>query len=385
MASVRPLATGDIPAVAQLFARVYPQHRWVSQSECEAYFHEMFFANPWVDAQLPSWVAMEGGRAVGFIGVVPRPMRLGGRPLQAAVLTQLMVEQDKGCAVVAAQLLRKALAGPQALTISDGANESSRKMWEALGGLTSMLYSLQWRRLLRPVRAALQRASSPQGRAAALLATPLVALADAYAAHYRALRTPSGVIEEPLDACALAGGLDSAARSVALSPRFDLASLDWLLAQARAKRRHGELQACLLRQPGGAVAGWFLYYLNARMSKVLQVHAHDGMERAVLDHLFQHAWRRGAAAIEGRMEPRLAHMLGERHCLFLSTSIFALVHSRNAELLGALASGDAFFSRLEGEWWMRFVGEPQAAAGRAAASRRAPFQPMRPRQQAALP
>ena len=45
MAGVRPLATGDIPAVAQLFSRVYPEKRW------------------------------EGARAVGFIGVMPRPMR----------------------------------------------------------------------------------------------------------------------------------------------------------------------------------------------------------------------------------------------------------------------------------------------------------------------
>ena len=92
---------------------------------------------------------------------------------------------------------------------------------------------------------------------------------------------------------------------------------------------------------------------------MLQVEAHEGAERAVLDHLFQHAWRRGAAAIEGRMEPRLARFLGERHCLFHSTSAFALIHARDPEVLGTLARGDAFFSRLEGEWWMRFVGEPQ--------------------------
>ena len=80
-AGIRPLAAGDIPAVAQLFSRVYPQNRWGSQSACEAYFQEIFFANPWVAAQLPSWVAMEGARAVGFISVMPRPMRLRGSPL----------------------------------------------------------------------------------------------------------------------------------------------------------------------------------------------------------------------------------------------------------------------------------------------------------------
>jgi hypothetical protein len=110
------------------------------------------------------------------------------------------------------------------------------------------------------------------------------------------------------------------------------------------------------------------------MSKVLQVHALEGSERGaerpVLDHLFQHAWRRGSAAIEGRMEPRLARVLGQRHCLFHSTSAFALIHSRDAQTLGALARGDAFFSRLEGEWWMRFIGEPGGTVIAPAASRK---------------
>ena len=384
MAGVRPFAPGDIPAVAQLFSRVHPESHWNSQAECEAYFQQLFFANPWSDAALPSWIAMEGARAVGFIGVMPRPMRWRGCDLQAAVFTRLMVEPERRHGVVAAQLLRKALAGPQALTISDGANETSRKMWEALGGLTSTLYSLQWRRLLRPAQSALRRASSPHGRAAALLATPVAALADAYAAHYRALRRPSGLAEAPLDAAALLDGLDRAARRVALSPRYTPASLEWLLEQARAKRRHGELQARVLREPSGAVAGWFLYYLNETMSKVLQVHANDGAEQAVLDHLFQHAWRRGAAAIEGRMEPRLTRMLGQRHCLFHATTAFALIHSREPELLSTLARGDAFFSRLEGEWWMRFLGEPRNAVSERAVEQQR-FAPLRPGQQPVLP
>lgn len=378
MAGVRPFATGDIPAVAQLFSRVHPRAYWNSPGECEAYFHQMFFANPWVDERLPSWVAMEGARAVGFIGVIPRPMRLRGRALQAAVVTQLMVEQENRHGLVAAQLLRKALAGPQTLTISDGANEASRRMWEALGGLTSTLYSLQWRRLLRPAQSALQRASSLHTRAAALLATPVAVLADAYAAHYRALRRPSGLIEEPLEGAALLEALERAAQRVALSPRYDEASLEWLLGHARAKRRHGELHACLLRERGGAIAGWFLYYANAATSKVLQLHAQDDAGHAVLDHLFQHAWRRGATVIEGRMEPRLARVLGQRHCLFQSTSAFALIHSRDAEVLGALARGDAFFSRLEGEWWMRFTGEPRGLVSDPSARTEPGFAPLRP-------
>ena len=385
MAVVRPFAPGDIPSAVQLFSRVYPATRWVSQSECEAYFHHIFFANPWADRELPAWVAMDGARAVGFIGVMPRPMRLRGKALRAAVVTQLMVEQDKRHGMVAAQLLRRALAGPQDLTISDGANETSRKMWEALGGLTSTLYSLQWRRLLRPLQSTLQRVTSPHGRAAAILATPVAFLADAYAAYYRSLRRPSALTEEPLQTATLLDGLKGLERRFALTPQYDVQSLEWLLGEARAKRRHGELQSRVLRDGSGAIAGWYLYYVNGGTSKVLQLHAQEGAERAVLDHLFQDAWRRGSAAIEGRMEPRLARFLGERHCLFHSTSMYALIQARQAETLAALARGDAFFSRLEGEWWMRFNGEQRASATSFPLGGEVPLRAMRTRQQPALP
>lgn len=385
MAGIRPFTPGDIPAVVQLFSRVYPGTRWLSQSECEAYFHHIFFANPWADPELPPWVAMDDARAVGFIGVVPRPMRLRGKALRAAVVTQLMVEQDKRHGMVAAQLLRKALAGPQDLTISDGANETSRKMWEALGGLTSTLYSLQWRRLLRPLQSTLQRVTSPHGRAAAILATPVAFLADAYAAYYRALHRRSALTEEPLQTATLLDGLTSLERRFALSPQYDVDALEWLLGEARAKRRHGDLQSRVLRDGSGAIAGWYLYYANGGTSKVLQLHAQEGAERAVLDHLFRDAWRRGSTAIEGRMEPRLARFLGERHCIFHSTSMYALIQARQPETLAALARGDAFFSRLEGEWWMRFNGERRATATSFPLGGEVPLPTMRPRQQPALP
>lgn len=381
MAAIRPLAQGDLREVARLFARVYPGATGVSQGECEAYFQHMFFGNPWLDAALPSWLAHDGPSVVGFIGVVPRPMRLHGRPLRAAVVTQLMVDPQKRHGLAAAQLLRRALAGPQDLTISDGANESSRRMWEALGGTTSTLYGLEWRRLLRPAQATLERATRRRGRAAAVLASPLSALADAVLARRRQLHHTPRLSEEALDARALLAGLERAGARLALGPSYDERSLHWLLDEARAKRRHGELQARLLKDTAGETAGWFLYYAGAT-SKVLQVHARAGAEHAVLHHLFHHAWRCGAAAIEGRMEPRLARALGEAHCLFHSSAAHALVHAREPEVLSALARGDAFFSRLEGEWWMRFLGEPPRPHARAVALYDLLW---RPRQQPALP
>ncbi|HYT15172.1 MAG TPA: hypothetical protein VEL80_02135, partial [Burkholderiales bacterium] len=72
MATLRIFAEDDVPAAVELFGRVYPEHRWASQAACESYFREMLFDNPWHDLDLPSWVAEEDGRIVGFQAVLPR-------------------------------------------------------------------------------------------------------------------------------------------------------------------------------------------------------------------------------------------------------------------------------------------------------------------------
>jgi hypothetical protein len=54
--------------------------------------------------------------------------------------------------------------------------------------------------------------------------------------------------------------------------------------------------------------------------------------------------------------------------------ISTLLHARDQSLLVPFLRGDAFFSRLEGEWWMRFGGEQEPAMS----SRSASFAAVRP-------
>jgi hypothetical protein len=82
----------------------------------------------------------------------------------------------------------------------------------------------------------------------------------------------------------------------------------------------------------------------------------------VLEHLFQHARDHGAVAITGRLEPNLARALQGRRCLLQSRGIATLVHARDPGLLVPFFRGDALFTRLDGEWWTRFDGEPAQPA-----------------------
>ncbi len=135
-------------------------------------------------------------------------------------------------------------------------------------------------------------------------------------------------------------------------------TLAWLLEQIGRKTRHGNVRSRAVFDSKRQPIGWYIYYLNAGgVSEVVQIAALDGSFDQVLRRLLADAWRHGAAAVRGRLEPRFVQQLSDRHCWLRREGSWTLVHSRHADVTAAIQQGDAFLSRLEGEWWMRFVGE----------------------------
>jgi GNAT acetyltransferase-like protein len=365
MAAIRVFAEGDVPGVAALFTRTYPGNRWASPATCEAYFREMLCNNPWRNLQVPSWVAQEDGRICGFYGVMPRRMLLRGRPIRAAIGCQFMVDPGPQRSLVMLQLVRACLAGPQDLTFADGATDHTRRIWSAIGGTASLLYSLHWTRALRPARYALslleQRTAFP--RLLAYAGRALAAPADALASRLRpnrCYREAGDLADDTLDPAAMLAHLPEFLRGVALQPAYDSYSLPWLLEQAARKTRHGRLRARAVLD-GGRLIGWYLYYLlRGGVSEVIQIAAREDSFDQVLRRLLADAWRQGAAALRGRVDPRYVQELSDRHCWFRWDSTWTLAHSRDPEVMAAVHQGSAFLSRLEGEWWLRFLGEPAA-------------------------
>ncbi len=351
----------DAVAVAALHARVFPG-AWSSQDECAAYLRELLFRNPWYDYELPSWIAEDGEGIVGFFGVLPRRMVYGKVGLRVAVGCQLMVDPAKRRSLAALELLKRYLAGPQDLSIADGANDTTRVLWEAAGGAASPLHSVHWVRLLRPAGGLVSLAGHV-APAFAAVAAPVAALADACIP--RRARRASPWRQEELDAAGLAAALHEHRGVYTLRPYYEESSAEWLLKQARAKRRHGVLQGCVLRDEAQRIAGWFLYYLSSSMSQVLQIGAHRERLPGVLDRLFEHSRARGAVAIQGRLEPHIAAALRGKSCLLVNRGISTLLHAKDPALLLPFFRGDAFFSRLDGEWWTRFSGGAPALAPRA--------------------
>jgi hypothetical protein len=354
----------------------------------EDYFRLVFFDHPWADADLPSLVYEEPGRGiVGFLGVIPRWMVFNGRRIRVAVASQLMVDARAG-AYPAAKLMRRLFAGPQDLAFSDGANDFSERLWRACGGDVALLYSLRWTRILRPMLYARSVIRARGGWHYALAAdalAPACHALDALVARTgpgsRWLPDSAGcaIVDDPSDPM-LYQLVREMAAGRRLQPGDGFDAFRWLLHRAAEKKMYGTLRKGIVLDPGGSVLGWYLCYVKpGAVAQVLQFGARPNSVQRVLNCLFHRARSEGAVAISGELEPRHTRELAASRCEFGWPGCAVVAQSRDTELLNAIHRGDAFVSRLEGEWWARFsdaewaqdepargmpageVSEPQAA------------------------
>jgi len=362
MGPIRAFAETDIPQVARLHTAVFrPRERRArdGRDAHHAYFRSVFLDNPWRDPDLTSLVYEEAdGRISGFLGVVPRRMSMRGQQLQAAISTQVIIAPDSRNPLAAVQLARTFLDGPQDLSITDEANDVARKIWEGLGGTTALLQSIHWTRPLRPARFALSFARSRRAIAPlAALAGPPSRVVDVLAtrvpcSHFFQSRPP--VLADAMRVDTVLACVPEYA-GASLRVEYDHRAFCWLLERAARRRPDAALHTVLIRNPEMSVIGWYLYSLaRGGVADVLQIASKPCAIDLVLDHLFYGAWRQGATAVTGRIEPRFLQALSDKYCLFHRRGPWMLVSSKKREVVHAFAVGDVFFSRFDGEWCLGF-------------------------------
>jgi hypothetical protein len=363
--TIRPMERDDLDAVAELYERVVRSGSQPS-ARLRSWFERMLFDHPWVDSEIPSLVAVDAnGGLDGFLASHVRRLQIDDREGRLACSGQLVSDPDARRRAPGALLLKSYLDGPQDLTITDGATEVVRVMWERLGGELAHPQSIEWWQPLRP--GSLAAALWARGRGRDRPPWPLGALgraADAAVPTRRLSRVATvgtrppdkerePVQVEPLTADALVAELPDLAARLRLHPRYDLDFTAWLLDELASTRERGELRARLVRSEDRGVLGWFVYYLVPRgPSSVISVAAPDEPRTgAVLDALIDDARAGGAAGVHGRLEPRLAAPVAARGCL-LRYAGQALVHAHDPLIASLATSRHALLTRLEGEWWM---------------------------------
>ena len=153
MSPIRSLERDDLPGVADLFEQVVRSGKPKASRSLVSYFEKTCINNPWADPEIPSLVYLDGeGRIVGFLGSHVRRLRLDGQPIRLASAGQFVVAPEARRSAVGALLLRRYLAGPQDLTLTDGATKQIQRIWDGLGGESAGLTAVVWTRVFRPWR-----------------------------------------------------------------------------------------------------------------------------------------------------------------------------------------------------------------------------------------
>jgi GNAT superfamily N-acetyltransferase len=371
---VRSLRIADLPEVAELHRRVTDSGPKTPQIE-EAYhrwFSEALFRDPMAaahDAVGPLVHEDARGAIDGFLAVSPRRMRIAGTTYVAALSSQLIVDPAARSRLVGFALLRRFLSGPQDLSIADEANEPSARLWRSLGGVSSALYGTAWFRPLRPwsLMAEVVARRRPALRPARTVTSVALRALDAMTIRIPGPQRPAADAELRAESLTAESYLEHAPRFTARSdlvPDHDLDSVRWALSRAKGPGRGAPLEASLLRGKDGEPIGLFVATLPAGgIAEVVHAAATERARRSVIRYMIHRAFEAGALSIGGRVHPPLMRAISQSFGILHARGSHMLLHARRPELLASFDRGVATFSRLEGEWCIRFV-PPRASRRR---------------------
>jgi predicted N-acetyltransferase YhbS len=349
---IRALDREDLPAVAALYAELVG---WQGESPGYVeFFERVLLEQPFADPEIPSLVYDDPDAGViGVMGSRPRPYVEGDRRLRIACSGPLIVAPEHRPRGIGALLLRSYVAGPQDMTINDRVVDTVHAMWSRLGGVTDTAASIGWARVLAPAglvaqgvsRRVLKRSKPPGGGILSKLDAPAVR---------RIVPAPHSGTVEPLTNEALLDLLPRLRRQFPLRPDYDDPYLSWLFETMESVALGDRLVRRLVRADDGRPLGAYVMYVAEHgKAHVMQVAAAGDDVALVLDHLMHDAAQGGAVEVRGRVEPGLLpHLRTQRWCRF-TRSEWSLVQARDPALVGAVLSGRALVTRLEGEWWMR--------------------------------
>jgi hypothetical protein len=137
-----------------------------------------------------------------------------------------------------------------------------------------------------------------------------------------------------------------------LVPEYDTHSFGWLLKRLTETQKSARVVTAQVIHDGEAI-GWFIYAIGpAGQVDVVQLAALPGRERLTLDHLVYHALAEGGSVLRGRFDRRFAPLISERALPLTVGQPWAVVRSGRPEVAAQFLSGNAFFSRLDAEWWI---------------------------------
>ncbi len=341
MIRIRAFEKSDIPQVADLRSKFSTHSREILCSDAQS-----LLENPLYNKTTPSLVAQDNSEIVGFMGVIPRLMRMNGAPIYAAVMTQFMVHPDYQNKGIGNTLMAEVVHGPQELCFSDRVNEPSQRVHIRLGGKIIPLLSIDWIRVLQPASFAWSKISG-DGRLNKCI-RPATKLMDIGLSRWMEIdKTIFG--RSSLNAITFLNHFEELSANYALSPVYSIEYVQWLLASLKRRKQRGRLRMLAVLSSEDKIIGTYAYYATGKgTAELIYFGANEEFAAPVLNSFFDAASHDGCHAVFGRLNSLLLRPLLHGLCVF-RCSEWMVIHSRHAEIRAAIQENNAWISPLDGE------------------------------------
>lgn len=330
--AIRRITPDDLEPVAQLHNKAFVGVDDPPSKRLIEYFRALFIDRPRADEpDFKSMLYEDGGKVVGFLGMLPSTWIWNGQEITAVTSTQYMVDPAHRTPLPSIELIREMFSGPQEFTIADGANRTSQRLWEGLGGNISHLYNFYWIKQFT--------ANKPES-------TDI---------------TETGLVARPVTVGDLAANSQKVLSHLEPRPAHQKDEIEWTMEQAAEKKRYGQFRIIGLSDKNDdRIVGWFAYYDNpGDLSRVMQIAASKGSEDRLIRSMLDYIQASGATAVSGRLEPTLIDSMSKAGITFNrgfdGGAKHTLIHSKSQSIVDSILRGDGYLSRLEGEGWLNFV------------------------------
>ena len=362
---VRFLERRDLDTVASLFLAVFRDRKEAPSSDLLSYLEELCFGSPALTPENGSLVyENQAGTILAALIAVPMRFRIGGRQVTARLLCSFMCCGPAG--MRAAACLNHHFHGlSYDLVFSDTAQAQSVGHWRAGGGDVLPIESLAWRRVFRPLQAALERLERP-GKS------------RAHHALSQAMRGPArlldGLVRRAYPRFRAKGADRFAARAVTaeefaeiapgLLTRFEVhpdwsgEDFSWVCAMAARNTRLGPLRFCLVEDAKGRAVGAAAWCGNAgRQAHVFNLICKEGRERDCVASVFALLEQAGHSHAVGMTQSFLLPALQmQPHVCFRHRGFFCYA-SRDPDVPAAAAAGSLYAGGLASESWSRLLND----------------------------
>jgi hypothetical protein len=357
--AVRALVEGDIPQIAGLYWNYMRLRKGPPPAALVSLFHELYFESPFTSDDFASLVYdVPDHGIVGFLGGSVRQMSVCGRPIRVMFGGNLVVHPDYRSGLVAPRIVNTFRSNNYDLAMVDSANNISKQILQRLGYAVIPALNIHWRRPLSPVQygiygVAVSASSSLLG-IMAHVAQPLCRVADAVASRIPAnpfrQREPRLQGTE-LDLETLLNCMVQFRKGYSIYPEYSLESLGWLMNWMKRQTFRGTLRKIVLRDRSQKIVGWYIYYAKpGAIGEVVQIGGYPNITKDILDHLFCDAQQQGVIGLHGVVDSRRIPDFSDKGCFFTCRGGWSFAYSPNPEVMQMLERGDAFLSRLDGEW-----------------------------------